>query len=188
MPARDSVKHEKRVDFCLALETYDDANDMIRDAVRKTPHRSINHTEHIPLSTRPITLSIETKRFDGSSAQALYQMSTWLSAHWIYLQSLLLMKDHREGQEPSAQDQTHARPPFLPGIIIEGHNWAFVAATLGRARKEGGWETVVWTGIDIGSTKSLRGIAQIVATLQILADWTASTYWPWFKGLISEAG
>jgi hypothetical protein len=78
--------------------------------------------------------------------------------------------------------------PDIVSLIIEGHNWAFVAATLGKARKEGGWETVVWTGIDIGSTKSLRGIGQIVATLQILADWTVSTYWPWFKELISEAG
>jgi hypothetical protein len=182
MPAKESIKDEKQVDFCLALETCDDpaTKDMVHGAALRTPYTSINHTNHFPLRRKPITLSIKTQQINCSPAQTLYEMSTWLSAQWIFLQSLIRSK------EPSARKQPQTRPPFLPGIIIEGHRWTFVAATLGRARREGGWEVVIWTGIDIGTTETLLGMAQIVAALQILADWSVSTYWPWFEELIFE--
>lgn len=191
MAASDSIKHEKQVDFCLALETYDDAvKDLIYRAALGAPHESINHTEHFPLRFKPITVSIKADQINSDPAPALYEMCTWLSAQWIHLQGLLRSKESREGQQSSAQQQQppQTRPPFLPGILIEGYRWSFVAATLGEERNEGGWEIIIWTGIDIGSTESLRGMAQIVAALQILVDWSISTYGPWFEELISEAG
>ena len=188
MPTRDNVKHEKRVDFCLALQAYDRPTvKLLRRTARNLPHETVNHTEFDQLSTRPIFLSIEAKGSDGNSTQALYQMSTWLSAHWIFLQSLLDMK-YGKGQASRAQHQMQNHLPFLPGIIISGHDWTFVTATRGREREEGGRETDIWTGIHLGSTRSLCGIAQIIASLQTLAEWSVSTYWPWFKELISEAG
>jgi hypothetical protein len=57
---------------------------------------------------------------------------------------------------------------------------------LGDGAEGGGTQDSIWTDMNLGSTNSLRGIAQIVATIQILADWSVSTYWPWFKDLISE--
>ena len=161
------MKHEKRVDFCLYMQPCSRADaDAISRVVRTAPHAGINHTDYVPLLGCPISLSIETKRTGEDWKEALYQMSIWLVAHQKRLDSL---------------STPLSSPTFLPGIIIQGYEWYFVAATRGCAREEGGWETVIWNKIHIGSTDQLGGIIQIVTVIQRLAHWSALTYWLWFK-------
>ncbi|KAF4986589.1 hypothetical protein FDECE_15872 [Fusarium decemcellulare] len=71
----------------------------------------------------PIALSIATKR-DPDRDQALLQLGTWLSSQWQALQWQLDASTSTSSIE------------FLPGIMVLGHQWQFVAPRLegGRAK------------------------------------------------------
>jgi hypothetical protein len=173
-------KHEKRVDFCLYAEPRDrEATEAaIRAAYDGTAFAGINHTNHITLLDQPITVSIETKLTNESWSVALNQMGVWLSAHWMRIDHLVSSMPAAPTTAPSAR-----RPPlaFMPGIIIQGHTWHFVAATQGVQLADGGRKPpTIWTDLTIGSTSGLQGIICIFRTLQRLARWSALTYWPWF--------
>ncbi|KZL63843.1 hypothetical protein CT0861_13196 [Colletotrichum tofieldiae] len=55
-------------------------------------------------------------------------------------------------------------PEFMPGKIIQGHEWLFVAST-----KQG-------DQVHIGSTATAIGVYQIVCVLQYLKRWIENTY------------
>jgi hypothetical protein len=89
----------------------------IEELRRQLPAGVINHTDFIALRNRPIAVSIETKRRGrGQEAAANLQMGTWHAAQWRFLQSVV-------GEEEIKS------LPFLPGLTIHGHQWAFVAST-----------------------------------------------------------
>lgn len=182
----DDRRHETRVDFCFVIEPHSsDHHRSIAKALKAEPHGSINHTDHTPVFDTPISISIETKRSDGTWGDAVYQMSTLFTAHWARLQSACpSATTTAEREDPGNTGIQQYRPICLPGIIIQGHDWMFVAATLGETRVEGGRETVFWDKVHIGSTNSLLGIIQIVSAIQRLAHWPALTYWPWFKEMV----
>ncbi|GKT51847.1 uncharacterized protein ColSpa_12028 [Colletotrichum spaethianum] len=58
---------------------------------RRLPHppQSINQTEYGPLSMSPISVSIETKKNDGSEDMAKAQLSVWASAQILRLRQLI---------------------------------------------------------------------------------------------------
>jgi hypothetical protein len=90
-----------------------------------------------------------------------------------------------------AQGTSAANLEFLPGLIVQGHDWTFVAATpapvphatdkLGSCAGGGRGEIIIWSKIAIGSTGTIQGICQIVTVLQRLAMWSSRTYWPWIQ-------
>lgn len=61
--------------------------------------------------------------------------------------------------------------PFLPAIIIQGHEWHFAATT------RSGNTTVLWVKQPLGATDSILGIFQIVCALRHLAAWIRMSYW-----------
>lgn len=165
-------KRADRVDFCFYLQPkFQLTKGALSSAAQRSVHGSINHTDYITLLNRPISLSIKTDRKAG-----LEHMSVWLSAHWERLDELGASKERL--LEAIMDDQVM----FLPGIIVQGHAWALVAATQGALLRNRG-ETVIWTEIPIGSTEGLQGICQIITVLQRLAVWSADTYWPWLASL-----
>ncbi|UPL02763.1 hypothetical protein LCI18_013697 [Fusarium solani-melongenae] len=64
---------------------------------------------------------------------------------------------------------------LLPGIIIQGHDWLFVA-TIMRNNK-----ATMYHSISIGDTKTVLGIYKLVISLQYLQQWIERTYWPAFR-------
>lgn len=102
-------------------------------------------------------------------------MSTWIAGHWRRLRELV--------QQSGAEELE-----FLPGIIIQGHDWMFIAATQGRILDGNERETIIWSKILIGSTYEIQGICQIIAVLQRLATWSAQTHWPWFQRTVLGRG
>lgn len=164
-------RHEKRVDFCMCIQPARDSalSDAIHQVAQLSPHSSINHTDYAPLINCPISLSIETKRTGEDWQTALSQTSTWLSAHWKRLRYL----GHQEVGPNSLV--------FLPGIIVQGHDWNFVFATQGRESPGDplDMETVMWSKIPFGSTDGIQGICQIITVLQRLAKWSSEEYWAW---------
>lgn len=69
-------------------------------------------------------------------------------------------------------------PDFLPGVIINGHNWWFTATTFDGSR------TSFWEKVPLGSTDSTKEIYKLVCNLQILRQWIDHTYWPWLREVI----
>lgn len=182
-PYLSGTKHEKRVDFCFYLRPKTQPiEDALSSAAQTSTlsHCSINHTDYIALLNCPISLSIETKRTGEDWKAGLEQMSVWLAAHWKRLDELVA----RDSQQANVEGDDQVM--FLPGIIVQGHTWALVAATQGRLLPNGDRETVIWTQIPIGSTQGLQGICQIITVLQRLAVWSMDTYWPWFANAVLD--
>jgi hypothetical protein len=154
----------KMVDFCIFIDSSDHIEE-IQDARRILPSGYINHTDLYGLRNHPIALSIETKAASGTAAaSAELQIGTWQSAQWRFLEDLVA----RNG---GCIDDL----PFLPAIIVQGHQWSF-AATTRDAKK-----TVLWLPFHFGSTEDVIGIYKTVLGLQQICYWVNETFWPWYK-------
>lgn len=77
--------------------------------------------------------------------------------------------------------QSMKLPIFIPGIIVQGHDWHLVISTLEDR------QTKIWQKVTMGSTSSSKGIYQIVNALQVLRSWVTKTYWPWLRKMILES-
>lgn len=168
-----ATQHKKRVDFCFLVEPIQGtpAADYLSKKSQLSPHGSINHTDFAPLRACPISVSIETKLTGENWQSAMAQQTVWLSAHWNRL-------DRLTNDSQPARDELC----FLPAIIVQGHDWTFLAATRGELIDEiGRRQTIIWHKLAFGSTDGLKGICQIIKVLQRLAQWSERTYWPWFR-------
>ncbi|KAF5964754.1 hypothetical protein FBULB1_12621 [Fusarium bulbicola] len=152
----------KMVDFCVFYgpEEGSEAEQAIEEICRTRPAQSINHTDLGYLCKRPIALSIETKRPNLELDNATLQMGTWQSAQWRSLQYK---------RSPSF------RPfDFLPGIIVQGHDWKFVASILGKTKP------VLLMEVRLGGTDSVLAIYSLISGLRRLRRWIMEDYWPTF--------
>ncbi|KAF7548362.1 hypothetical protein G7046_g8702 [Stylonectria norvegica] len=157
----------KMVDFCVYLDPTADqvATSTIQTLRRSLPFQVINHTEFQPFRKRPIAISVETKsRGRAQSDTAELQLGTWHSAQWRFLHRLV-----------SLSGGSFDGLAFLPAIVVQGHDWSFVATT------REGHKTVLWLEQPLGSTSNIVGVYKIIWSLQRLAQWAAEVYWPWFR-------
>ncbi|RMZ82705.1 hypothetical protein DV738_g1463, partial [Chaetothyriales sp. CBS 135597] len=156
----------KRVDFvlhCSPSLSGDGATASAIDRVRESrPLLSINHTDLSCLISSPICTSIETKRQYGDGHKAELQIGVWHAAQWKMLSQIT---------RPKAEACA-----FLPGVIISGHEWRFIATTV-----EGGQKTVLWTDYLFGSSSDAVGIYKIIHGIQYLLRDGRERYWPWFR-------
>ncbi|KAH7187969.1 hypothetical protein DER44DRAFT_852911 [Fusarium oxysporum] len=148
----------KCIDFCLCIEPQKASIEQQRiDAMITTrPGISINHTDWGDLCKNPIVLSIETKR-QVSWEKALLQIGTWHSAQWRALRGNIQTIE------------------FLAGIIVQDHDWFFVASTL-----EGGKSTT-YHRLPLGSTYNAFALYKLLMSLQCLGSWIKEEYWPAFR-------
>lgn len=106
----------KMVDYCIFVEPQgEDAHRV--DQIREV-REYINHTDYSPLRRRPIVLSAESKKPGEGYKDAQIQLSVWQAAQWALLESLL-----------ASRPTQSALIPFLPALIIQGHEWSFAATT-----------------------------------------------------------
>jgi len=159
-----------------------------------------NHTNLNTLRDRPIALSIETKRTGEGWDNARLQMGIWNAAHWEFLGLLLRMRREAADELSTLQDQPpddtteagRTEPPdisgaqslqlpeYLPGIIIQGHDWHLVITT------RHGDKTIFWQKMTFGTTSSSKGIYQIICVLQLLQLWAREEYWTWLRAVLSD--
>lgn len=96
----------------------------------------------------------------------------------------LSLREKQPGTSPlEAVDKSRSPfrlPEFLPGIIIQGHQWDLVITTLD------GTKTKFWHKLPMGNTLDTKGIYKLVYSLQILRSWVEKSYWPWLKELILD--
>ncbi|KAK7424513.1 hypothetical protein QQX98_000478 [Neonectria punicea] len=186
-----SVPPTKKVDFCVYIDPCNDADPRksastiatLRDTL---PCAVFNHTDHYPLRDRPIALSIETKKTGEGWENARLQLGVWQAAHWNFLRHLLGLAQQRMSITTGSRHDSISEtdnlqlPSFLPGIIIQGHDWHLVITS------PEGKKTILWQKVTFGSTSSSKGIYQIICTLQLLRQWARDSYWPWLKQVLCQ--
>ncbi|KUI65298.1 hypothetical protein VM1G_00781 [Cytospora mali] len=177
----------KKVDFCLYLSP-DEAGDAVAASViqeyrRRLPCAVVNYTGYVPLRSRPVAISIETKRRGADQpAEADLQVGTCHAAQWNLLSRLVM--DHETGadegqgvgQGVAVGGKASDGLPFLPGVVVNGHSWNFVATT------REGRKTILWQERCFGDTSNPLGVYKVVAGIQRLARWARDIYWPWYRG------
>ncbi|EMT69252.1 hypothetical protein FOC4_g10000069 [Fusarium odoratissimum] len=192
IPDYQATSASKKVDFCM----YIDPNHEEADAVSETVHalRSFlplgmfNHTNHAFLSDRPIAVSIETKKTGEGWENARLQMEVWMAAHWQFLRKLLGLRRLAAKQVTSMKNATESLtldpeevwklPEFLPGIIIQGHDWHLIITT------PDGEKIAFWEKELFGHTSKSKGIYTIIFNLQLLRKWALEDYWKWMRELL----
>ncbi|KPM39251.1 hypothetical protein AK830_g7300 [Neonectria ditissima] len=173
----------KKIDFCIYIDPANDetiSSAEMKSSVAATksrrPGATVNHTNYVPLSDRPIALSIETKKPGEAWEAALLQLGVWKAAHWNSLEHLCEGQEQDQQEQEQQQDNPDSpRLPFvdfIPGIVIQGHDWLLV---LSLREDE---KTVLYSKINMGATNSLMGIYKIMHSLQVIRQWATDTYWP----------
>ncbi|KAK1637081.1 hypothetical protein BDP81DRAFT_218238 [Colletotrichum phormii] len=125
----------------------------------------INHTDHDGLRQLPLAVSIETKRRGENQTKAEAQMGTWLSAQWNFLAR-------------HTNEEMLDRLEFIPGLLVVGDEWKFVACSRLGGKK------ILWLERVIGSTSNELGTFQVLAAIRRLTTWAIEKYWPWYKKVI----
>ena len=112
------------IDFTVYLEPNDVELEAMRAMAARHPNEtpSVNQTWHVPLQIRPITVNIETKRTGEGWDAAMLQSGVWVAAQLIKLKQLATEVN---GDFDSI--------PALPLLVVQGHDWYFLAASPGRA-------------------------------------------------------
>ncbi|KAI1419799.1 hypothetical protein F5Y12DRAFT_788752 [Xylaria sp. FL1777] len=164
---------KKMVDYCMFVEPQDeDLARLIELLKHPRLNYNINHTDHYPLRHKPVVLSVNSEKPGEGLKEAQVQLSVWHGAQWALLESLI------EINKGDGKDATQLLVPFLPALIIQGHEWSFAATT------RSGKQTVLWLKQDIGKTDSVLGVFQVIHALQYIVGWIRKTYWPWYQQTI----
>ncbi|EXA29073.1 hypothetical protein FOVG_19391 [Fusarium oxysporum f. sp. pisi HDV247] len=155
----------QHIDFCVHIrpEVLSDEQLAIDAVCIDRPNGTINHVDSGNLSKNPIVISIETKKHGEGFTKAVNQMATWHSAQW---RSLCFGR---------CGGKALSRIEFLPGIIVQGHTWMFVATVRRNERP------ILFHQMPLGDTETMMGIFKLLLSLQYLRDWAENTYWPAFK-------
>ena len=88
---------------------------------------SINQTDHDVLPREPLVVRLETKKVaaDRAGSEAQVQMGTWQTAQWNLLANLVAISRTSSGESDADNGLRHL--PLLPGVVIQGRDWAVVA-------------------------------------------------------------
>ncbi|KAL9098891.1 MAG: hypothetical protein Q9163_005530 [Psora crenata] len=148
----------KLVDYAIAIDGLDKS---IYNRLRQSGIYSINHSDAKYLRYKPTSISIETKRANIGEDDAKLQLGTWVHAHYAKLADLV-------------RGPADAPMPSLPLLMVQGHEWKLMIA------EKAGLMIYIHGDVNIGDTRSVLGIYQIIGVFWCLARWTKEVYQPWF--------
>jgi hypothetical protein len=126
------------IDFAIHIEPSNNLNGLIQAHGRSKQEMSISHTLYNPLRRRPIGVNIETKRTGEDFRDAQYKLQIWCAAQFAKMEELVNERQRQMSLSNQGEPDhgSELEPPFLPGIIIQGHDWSFVAAVRNTSKKE----------------------------------------------------
>ncbi|KPM35265.1 hypothetical protein AK830_g11309 [Neonectria ditissima] len=150
------------VDFCLPIRPSSNEQTVVDAICQSRPAQSINHTAYGTLRRHPIALSIKSQTSGQTYQSELAQLVAWHSTQWRSLRWA---------------GRNVPRIQFLPGIMVAGHDWRFVATTMDRD----GITTIFGPPLALGNTRTEQGFYKLVVALQRLQRWAMSDLWPAFK-------
>ncbi|KAH7052045.1 hypothetical protein B0J12DRAFT_660368 [Macrophomina phaseolina] len=176
----------RRVDYAIVLHAEGQLEERINDILRKeegqarggrptedrrtsgsNKRTSINFVNQDHVRTRPIAVIIETKKAMGNEDEALKQLRSCASDHYVRLRQLM-----RVTKSPDAEDTS--KLPAVPLILVCGHEWKFFLAQAMQRRLR------IFHSIQMGTTESMVGLYQLIASLRHLGKWVSEVYQPWF--------
>jgi hypothetical protein len=177
------------IDICVyaSLDQDTDLSARMTRFSRITPTRTVNHTDFEPISTRPLLLSIETKKPGVYWDTAHLQIGIWHTAQWSFLRWAVSQKLRRQGGEggretPQTQEEQEefkakelavlSTLGFIPGVIVQGHRWHLVLSTYEDGK------TKLWTDHQFGTTQSCLETYATIAGMQQLTAWARDVYLP----------
>ena len=153
------------VDFAITINP----DDVLRERIRRTlgdkkdVDRSLNQTYARHMLYKPIVFSIETKiPFTGGEISDV-QLSAWQDAWTTKISQLL-----------EANGKAKVKIPTMPLLSIHGHDVHISAFFLRET------ESQLLGKLYLGSTDTIQGIYKILKGLEILVDWSNTTYGEWF--------
>lgn len=116
-----------KVDFVVACKLRGDRSAMNRlkelAAASSSTMFSINQTGYSPLLAAPIAVSIKTRKTGEEWDKAQLQLGTWSVAGLNKLEQML-----RQAW-PDGEEWREHMPEFLPLVVVQGHEWSFLAVT-----------------------------------------------------------
>lgn len=157
---------------------------------RICPTQTVNHTDFDPISTRPLLLSIETKKPGGQWDTAQLQIGIWHAAQWAFLrwavgQRLLRQRAENNSTMPQTdeeEDEFQAQKlavlstlGFIPAVIVLGHRWHMVLSTYEDGK------TKLWADRQFGTTQSCLETYATIFGIRKLTAWARDVYLPWFE-------
>ncbi|KAI1418946.1 hypothetical protein F5Y12DRAFT_359200 [Xylaria sp. FL1777] len=188
----------KMIDLCVYASTDQraDLSAKMTEFCRLTPTATVNHTDFVPIATRPLVLSIETKKPDVHWDAAQLQIGIWHASQWAFLRWAVADKLRRQRQRtevdveipppPTQEDQDEFKAKvllilsdlgFIPAVIVQGHRWHLVLSTYeGESRK-----TKLWADRQFGTTQTCLETYSIIAGVRQLTAWARDVYMPWFQ-------
>lgn len=158
----------KMVDFALVLSESKTTplGSAIWDAVRAAPpdERSVNQSTYMPLTLRPLGVSIETKA-SASVAEGRVQLGLWTAAWFARMQAWVSAKPAK------------GMPTAMPVVLVSESYWtlSFVC--------DRGTEFEFVYEIPIGDTRSLVGLYKLLAVLRVLVQWMDTDLRTFFENL-----
>ncbi|KAI2641050.1 hypothetical protein GGS21DRAFT_537552 [Xylaria nigripes] len=185
------------IDMCIYASFNEDVelSARIHEFSRVTPTRTVNHTDFLPISMRPLLLSIETKKLGVHWETAQLQIGIWHAAQWSFLRwavSQKVAKQHTDEKKETTQTREQqdklktselailSKLGFIPGVIVQGHQWYLVLSTYEDGK------TILWTHRLFGTTQSPLETYAVVAGIRELTAWARDFYLPWFEANVLD--
>ncbi|KAE8316672.1 hypothetical protein BDV41DRAFT_561966 [Aspergillus transmontanensis] len=163
----------RKLDFTFAFSLQDRRIKEIHDTfLRSLPGQTVSHTTD-PFTKRVALFSgVEVKQPDGSSMEALVQLSIWLSAGLEKLSQLRNLQGHEFDLLPTL------------GWTVMGHEWRLHFAFKGCF--EGQEETYLDgpTEILTATTRTFYGIFKLIDLVHRVSAYAEEVYWPWMSSKI----
>ncbi|KAI1742104.1 hypothetical protein F4680DRAFT_412923 [Xylaria scruposa] len=175
------------IDICIysSVEQDEGMMDKIsRFCANLQTNNSINHTDYNPLRTRPLLLSIETKKPNTGNNKAQLQIGVWYSTQWSFLRWAVSQRLKERAKLEANKTTTEVEAEtlaclsklgYIPGIVVHGHRWCLVLSTYD------GKKTTLWEEHQFGSTLSSLDAFCAIAGIRRLTAWAKDHYWPWFQ-------
>ncbi|KNG84678.1 hypothetical protein ANOM_006987 [Aspergillus nomiae NRRL 13137] len=163
----------KKIDFTIAFALRDRRVKAVYDAfISASPDQTVSQTTD-PFTKRVALFSgTEVKQSDGSSMEALVQLSIWLAAG---LEKLLQLRN-LQGQEFD----------LLPtvGWTVIGHEWNLYVAFRGCFEGQDRIYIDGPTEVLSATTRTYYGIFKLIDLVHRVSVYAEEVYWPWLSAKI----
>lgn len=156
------------IDKCIYYDTSEDTGyaQALRELSKHAPTLTVNHTDFAALQLQIMVVGIEVKKGGGGRPDAKLQMGTWHAAQWAFLRWAVLAALQRGNRDEDLvtleeqADENLSELPFLIGIVVEGHSWAFTLSTREQSK------TISWEDHRFRTTENNLDICKAAAGLR----------------------
>lgn len=140
--------------------------------------KSWNHITSSTVRQKPIAVHVETKAPMKSWTDGKPQIATWCDT---FLRRLDMFSRDGNDEATSARQSTAFKPPPIPLLIAQGHDWYLLIVSRDMSR------TVIRDQIPVGGSRNVFEALKLVAVLQWCAQWAETQWRPAFERHVAGA-